>query len=823
MKTEKFTKYAVVDLEATGTSATAKIIQVGIVILENGQVVETYETDVNPHEPLSEHIKALTGLTDERLAQAPDFSQVAKAIFERLEGCVFVAHNVKFDANLLAEELFMEGYELRLPLVDTVELSQIFFPTLERYNLSTLASALHLDLSDAHTAISDATATAQLFLKLQEKIASLPKLTLETIRQFSDQLLFESRLVIDQIFEIKSSLVDSSELVEVGGLMLRKPKAIGTQRHLSKAFETNLALLDLDARDLQLAFAKTIAERFSQKAYSFVEAATGIGKTYGYLLPLLANEEVKQLIVTVPTKALQDQLMANEVKQLEEVFHIPSQSLKSPQNYLSLERFWDSLQTVDDNRLANRYKMQLLVWLCETETGDLDEIRQKQRLESFFTQLQHDGELSSKSLFATVDFWQRHYERAKKSRLVVTNHAYLMTRVEDDKAFVAGKTLVIDEAQKFFLTLEDFSRRTVSIKVALEEIHQALGQRQSTLVKRLLESLQFELTDMAEEFTLTQRSQPHLEKLEQLRLCLEELELPILKELRQVLDRKFGNVWMEEEVFSDHRRLVLKSARLDFMALPRLLPEMQQTYLVSATLQISPQVTVADLLGIEDYTFDVLETPLAKRQQLFIDTSMPEIGAVSDKRYIFEIAERLRELVTLKRPILVLCNANKMMFALSEVLEEWGISHLCQHKNGLAINVKRRFDKGESRLLLGTGSFWEGVDFAHQDELICVITRLPFDNPTSAFSQKMEAHLRHQGKDAFQSYSLPVAILKLKQAIGRTKRREEQRSAVLILDKRMLTKSYGEAVMDSLSEQFSVQTQNFPQILAEIGYFFQKI
>ena len=75
-------KYAVVDLEATGTGSSAKIIQVGIVILENGQISQTYQTDVNPHEVLDEHIKQLTGLSDQRLSQAPDFSQVAREIYE---------------------------------------------------------------------------------------------------------------------------------------------------------------------------------------------------------------------------------------------------------------------------------------------------------------------------------------------------------------------------------------------------------------------------------------------------------------------------------------------------------------------------------------------------------------------------------------------------------------------------------------------------------------------------------------------------------------------------------------------------------------------
>ena len=198
-------KYAIVDLEATSAGSNAKIIQVGIVIIEDGRITQSYETDVNPHERLDEHIKQLTGLTDARLKKAPEFAQVAKEIFELIEDAVFVAHNVKFDANLLAEALFWEGFELTTPRIDTVELSQIFYPTLERYNLGALAAELEIELHHAHSALADAMATAQLLLKLREKIASLPRGLIEKLLSMADCLIYESRLLIE-VFR-KSSFV----------------------------------------------------------------------------------------------------------------------------------------------------------------------------------------------------------------------------------------------------------------------------------------------------------------------------------------------------------------------------------------------------------------------------------------------------------------------------------------------------------------------------------------------------------------------------------------------------------------------------------------
>ena len=99
----------------------------------------------------------------------------------------------------------------------------------------------------------------------------------------------------------------------------------------------------------------------------------------------LAQDE--QVIVSVPTKVLQDQIMANEVRKIQDVSQYRVNQLKVLVTILKLDAFADSLRREGDNRLVNRYKMQLLVWLTETETGDLDEIKQKQRLKLILTRL----------------------------------------------------------------------------------------------------------------------------------------------------------------------------------------------------------------------------------------------------------------------------------------------------------------------------------------------------------------------------------------------------------------------------------------------------
>lgn len=811
-------KYAVVDLEATSAGTNATIIQVGIVIIENGKITDTFETDVNPHEKLDDHIIHLTGITDEQLAQAPDFGQVAYKIYSLIEDCIFVAHNVKFDANLLAEQLFFEGYELRTPRVDTVELAQVFYPTLEKYNLGALANALDLDLEDAHTAIADAQATAQLFLKMTDKMKHLPKELLERLLDFADNLLFESRLVLEEAYA-EADLMDVADYVEWQGLILRKQREPLPTRKLSTDFALNMGLLGMDARSQQSQFADLVEQVYDQPETSFLQAQAGLGKTYGYLLPLLVVSQDEQIIVSVPTKILQDQIMANEVKKIEDVFHISATSLKGPANYIKLDAFYASLQQEDSNRLVNRYKMQLLVWLTETETGDLDEIKQKQRFAAYFDQIKHDGDLEASSLFADLDFWQRRYDLASQSKLLLTNHAYFLERVQDDKAFAKDKVLIFDEAQKLVLTLESFSRGQLNLTKDLQTISKLLTSPLPLLQRRLLENLSFELSHLAENFYQNGLAQIDSDHMDRLRNSVQVLEVPGLEKMEEFFALPFTDFWFETEQSADKRLTLLKGAREDLLDFQAFLPETRKTYMISATLDISPQVSLPDLLGFDQISYGRIPHHINLNQKIWVDKTMPDVSTLSSEDYAFEIAQRLTDLRELGQPILVLFTAKQAMFAVSDLLERAEVKHLTQEKNGTAYNIKKRFDRGETSILLGTGAFWEGVDFVNADRMIAVVTRIPFNNPKDMFVQKLNQYLSLQGKNAFYDYSLPIAILKLKQAIGRTMRRDGQKSAVLILDSRILSKHYGPVISQALEEEFQLSYEKFSSSLTEMAEF----
>lgn len=815
--TQEKRKYAVVDLEATSASSNAKIIQVGIVIIENSQIVKTYETDVNPHEKLTSHIRQLTGLTDKRLRKAPDFSQVAREIYELIEDAIFVAHNVKFDANLLAEALFWEGFELVTPRVDTVELAQVFFPMFEKYNLGILCEQLDIPLKHAHTAIADASATATLFLKIQEKIQKLPKELVEYLLTFSNSLIYESRLAIEDAFDHMSDFT-CHDLVKRQGIFLRKSKKIKKARKLSQNFQHNINLLDLEERKEQDEFAHAVEQALKSHQSSFLQAQTGLGKTYGYLLPALGQTS-KQILVTVPTKVLQDQIVANEGQNLEQIFHISLHSLKSPANYLKLDFFYDSLQQVDDNRLVNRCKMLLLVWLTETESGDLDEIGQRHRYQTYLEQVLHDGKLSKKSHFWDTDFWQKGQEKSKRSRVLVTNHAYFLTRLEDDKSIVENRLLIVDEAQKLFLALENLSRKSLNMTKCLQQIQLELKEVNTILERRLLEDIQFELAHAIEQFQRYRKNELAKETCSKLRQDLSEINTSSLSDLRAIFATKYDQFWLKEERFDDYRVTMLEAACLEMLDFRALLPEEVQVLFVSATLEISKKVHLAHLLGFEHAPFYQLPQKQKYQQKIWLDKNFPNVVELDIDIYADLIVKWVHKLATQGVPLLVLFTSKSLLLAVSERLR---LPHLAQYKNGEAANIKRRFDRGESSILLGAGSFWEGTDFSSQKQMIEVITRIPFDNPSDFFTQKLNRKLRQEGKNPFYDYSLPVAILRIKQALGRTIRHQEQQSAVVILDNRILTKRYGRQIQTALEKVAPLSITSMKQIPKEIEQFLKK-
>lgn len=153
--------YAVVDIETTGGYAAAHgITEIAIHIHNGEEVIDSFETLINPHQPIPIHIQALTGITNEMVADAPDFREVADHIYELLYDKIFVAHNVNFDYSFVKHHLEACGYQLQVKKLCTVRLSRKVFPGFASYSLGRLCNALNISITNRHRAGGDAEATA---------------------------------------------------------------------------------------------------------------------------------------------------------------------------------------------------------------------------------------------------------------------------------------------------------------------------------------------------------------------------------------------------------------------------------------------------------------------------------------------------------------------------------------------------------------------------------------------------------------------------------------------------------------------------------------
>ena len=159
--------YAIVDIETTGGYAAAHgITEISIHIFDGIKVVEKFETLVNPCQPIPRYIQAMTGITDEMVAAAPRFEQVAETVFHFLNDKVFVAHNVNFDYSFLKSHLHDHGYEYNAKRLCTVRLSKKIFPGFRSYGLGKLCHSLNIEIQNRHRAFGDAAATVKVFEKL---------------------------------------------------------------------------------------------------------------------------------------------------------------------------------------------------------------------------------------------------------------------------------------------------------------------------------------------------------------------------------------------------------------------------------------------------------------------------------------------------------------------------------------------------------------------------------------------------------------------------------------------------------------------------------
>jgi DNA polymerase-3 subunit epsilon len=179
--------FVVVDVEAvSGRSIPTRLIEIGACRVHGGAITDEFEALLNPDLPVPRFISALTGISDEMLAAAPPFAQVAEDWLDFIGDSVLVAHNTNFDLTLLNQEIarVFPGCRMRNAEVCTVKLSRRIAPYLDNHHLDALADHFGFEISQRHRAAGDARATAHIFMRLLDELEIHGVRTLEEARKF---------------------------------------------------------------------------------------------------------------------------------------------------------------------------------------------------------------------------------------------------------------------------------------------------------------------------------------------------------------------------------------------------------------------------------------------------------------------------------------------------------------------------------------------------------------------------------------------------------------------------------------------------------------
>lgn len=186
----KAKKYAIIDIETTGGLVKRdKITEIAIVLHDGTQIIDRFESLVNPERSIPEYVSRMTGITEEMVSVAPKFYEIAKKIVQMTEGAVFVAHNARFDYSFIREEFQRLGYTYSRRQLCTVRLARQTFPELPKFGLDALIRHFGIHVENRHRAMGDTLATTKVFEYILQQQASE-----ENIKDVLNLGIKESRL-----------------------------------------------------------------------------------------------------------------------------------------------------------------------------------------------------------------------------------------------------------------------------------------------------------------------------------------------------------------------------------------------------------------------------------------------------------------------------------------------------------------------------------------------------------------------------------------------------------------------------------------------------
>ena len=607
---------------------------------------------------------------------------------------------------------------------------------------------------------------------------------------------------------------------------------------LARAFEGFVT------RPTQRRMAERIAAAMAQREHLLVEAGTGTGKTFAYLVPALTSG--LRVLISTGTRTLQDQLYTRDIPLLAGALGRPLTTalLKGRANYLCLAKLTGPLA---QETLFQGEEPELIAavraWAATTRSGDLAEVSALGESHPLRAQLTSTREACTGARCA--EFSRCHVFAARRAALeadlVVVNHHLLLAdlalKEEGYGELLPGvDVLILDEAhqlpdlaaeffgvtcssRQFDALLLDGRRELLGIAVPLGEITPL-----NALIEQPLRALAAALGRKERRWAWEELATDALNSCKSLRSALSDwasgLEAhsdsagvvqcvararTLAAELAQVMkEHEEPEAGGARSVAVSARGFVVSLLPYDISKRFRALVDQHRSAWIftSATLALAGDFRhFSGRLGLADAATLCLESPFDYERQavLYLPEGMPDPGALN---YTEAVVEAVRPLLEASEGgAFLLFTSHRALRIAAGVLRaaSWPAAWpLLVQNDAPREQLLRRFRESGRAVLLGTASFWEGVDVQGVALRLVMIDKLPFSPPDDPLVRARAQYLRAQGINAFRDYQLPEAALALKQGVGRLIRSEADRGVVMICDPRLISRGYGRALLASL-------------------------
>jgi ATP-dependent DNA helicase DinG len=588
----------------------------------------------------------------------------------------------------------------------------------------------------------------------------------------------------------------------------------------------------------QIRMARAVQDVLEHDGTLLIEAGTGTGKTWAYLIPAALSG--RRVVVSTGTRALQDQIMEKDLPALKTHLgiEIDAACVKGLSNYLCLRRFEELQRSADASKPRfSRRLPTLRRWIAETESGDradLDAIAEEDPVWARVVS-GSDTRIGARCEHYDACFVTRVRRRAEGAQLIVVNHHLFFADLAlRDTGFASVlpdyDAVIFDEAHQIEDTATLFFGSRFSTAMVEKLVRDARpviqgesdGTRHATrLLDAILQqtsnffaalpsnsnggraSLQPEAIPEAELFSLD-NALAELSASCRNAKPLHESALQIARRTEQLRDA-LGSLEAPGQVswsLGSGRSPSVGSSPIDVGPLlrERLHERVPCTVFTSATLTTGGDFKfVKRRLGIDsEVSEELVESPFRYEEQaaLYAPTHLPDPRAAD---FADAAVDEILELIRMsKGGAFVLCTSLRMMRILSKrVGEELEHEWFVQGDAPKQTLLDRFRDKGDA-VLFATASFWEGVDVPGEALRLVIIDKLPFEVPSDPVVAARCERLDDAGESSFMRYLVPAAALSLKQGFGRLIRTTRDRGVVAILDSRIRRKGYGKVFLRSL-------------------------